>query len=102
MLSKDDLKQIRAIVREEVEAEVENAKNELTNETKFSRMQVLNRIDKLEDRMKNLEVKFNKQQKELEDARKDIGIVISTFDQDYMKLKERVEVLEDHLGYTQS
>lgn len=65
MLTKDDLVQIRKVIREEVEAESENIRNELRMEIKLARMELSLRMDKLEDRLKNVEIKLTSMDKEI-------------------------------------
>lgn len=56
MLTKTDLQQIRGVVREEVEAEVKNAKSDL--EHQIFRVEIRNssELSEIHDRLKNLEV----------------------------------------------
>ncbi len=94
MLTKADLQAIDKIVkkrvREEVETESENLKNELQGDITMLRLEVTRSIEELKNRIKNLEIKVTK-------VRKDINTVISLFDRDYINLKKKVIRMEDHL-----
>lgn len=73
MLTKDDLKEIRGVVREEIKAE----------------------IDPLKKDVKTLK-------SDVSAIRKDIKQIVTFFDHEYLELRERVEKIEDHLGITYS
>ncbi len=60
MLTTDDLKTIRKIIREEIENEVKVAKLDLDAEIRRSRMLVQEDIGELKDRIKNLEIQLRK------------------------------------------
>ena len=95
MLTKQDLAQleklIRGIVREEIEAESENIRTELSADIRMSRMQVEEKLSELHSRFKTIEIKINKMQK-------DISTMIVMFDKEDMRLAKRVKLLEEHLG----
>lgn len=95
MLTKSDLSQIREIVREEVEAEVQSARDELQAEIKLVRMELSTHIDKLEDRIKNLEIRVARMHKELKN---EIKLVVNFLDRENIKTLKRVIRIEDHLG----
>lgn len=90
MLTKADLSNIRKIIREEVESESVNVKEELVAEIKLSRMELQKEIRALAERVKNLEIGVRKIQK-------DVKTVINFFDKEYLNLRKRVEVIEEHL-----
>lgn len=73
MLTKNDLSQIRKIVREEVEVESKSSKEDLRGEIKLARIEIQGDIRQLAERVKNL-------------------------DQEYLKLRKRIGRLEEHLG----
>ncbi len=56
MLTKDDLQQMRSIVREEVGNEAESIKDALGSDIRFSNLRLRESIDELKDRIKNLEI----------------------------------------------
>ena len=90
MLTKSDLKEFRKIVREEVESESQNLKLELQGDIKISQMRILNEIGELKNRLKNLEIKVDKIQK-------DLKIVVSFFDKEELRLQKRITRMEEHL-----
>ncbi|MBI2007242.1 MAG: hypothetical protein HYS83_00855 [Candidatus Blackburnbacteria bacterium] len=112
MLTKTDLSQIKKIVREEIESEVETLATSLRSEIKFARMEIQNDIKNLSSRIKDLEIKM----KDLEIKVKDLGILarstqkclkriekkldksINFLDIDYLALKKRVEAIEQHIN----
>lgn len=72
MLIKNDFDQIRKIVREEVESEAESTRNELGSKIIMSRIRVQEDIDGLKNRIKNLEIRVAKINKEEIDEEGDI------------------------------
>lgn len=60
MLTKTDLNQIRKIVREEVETESQNIKDEIQADIKMSLVRISGELSQVKDRLKNLEIKINK------------------------------------------
>lgn len=60
MLTKTDLEQIKKVVREEIEAEGELIKDELSNDIRTSRMEVVGEIREQDDRLKNIEIDIRK------------------------------------------
>jgi len=91
MLTKTDLKEIRKIIREEVETEVQNAKNELESEMKMNLVRTLSEVRDIKDRLKNAEIKLSKIQKDLKNA-------INFLDKEGLKIQKRVEIIEKHLS----
>ena len=61
------LKEIRKIVREEVENEVSATKEDLDSTIRESRMQVQEDIREVGDRMKNLEIRVTKNHREVKE-----------------------------------
>ena len=109
MLTKTDLSQIRKIVREEVTIEVKNAREELQAEIKFARMETINEISRLDNRVKNLEIRLSQFQAETEknfkqikinirQLRKDLNAFTNSFDTDRARLQKRVARIETHLS----
>lgn len=112
MLTKADLEQIRKIVRQEVTVEFKAARSELLAEIKFARMEITNRIDDLEGRVKSLEIslaetqskiqtlikKLNMMAKDITKIKNRLEMVSIKLDDDHTKLKQRVIDIEDHLG----
>lgn len=56
MLTSNDLKQIRGVAREEIEAEVSNAKTSLESQVRISRRQIQHDISQLGDKVKDIEI----------------------------------------------
>lgn len=73
MLTKDDLAQIRGVVKEEIQAEVVSLKKDV---------QIL--------------------RKDVSKIRKDVGTIVNYFDREYIELRQRIENIENHLGITYS
>ena len=94
MLTKTDLSEIRKIIREEVENEVNALKDELQADATMSRIKIQTDIRELKDRIKNLEVRVTKMHKELKE---EIKMVSHFLDKENMKTLKRVERLEAHL-----
>lgn len=105
MLTKNDLSQIRGVIREEIEAETDNHKAEL----KLVRMEISNRITDLSSRVKNLDLKLTKSvsgiagdiaqiKKDVKKIQKDVAAHANYFDKEYLELKSRAKIVEDRLG----
>lgn len=92
MLTKDDFKEIRKVVREEVEAEAENTKTEIGSDISMLKIRVVSEMRQMNDRLKNLEIKVNKIQRDLKRT-------INFFDGEHLALKKRVEKIEGHLNF---
>ena len=102
MLTKTDLNQIRAIVREEVENEVKTVKQELGADIIMARIRVQNDVEELKNRIKNVEIrltgletKMTKMHKELKN---EIKMVVEFLDKENAKTAKRVIRIESHLG----
>jgi hypothetical protein len=91
MLTKDDLEQIRAVVREEVEAEVKNAKVELQGDIVMSKVHLAKKTDELANRMKNLEITANKIQKDLKEA-------VNFLDNESVRVVKRINRIEAEIN----
>lgn len=95
MLTKDDLAKIQEIVRdtvrEEIGTESKSLKEDFVGEIKLARIEIQKDIRSLTDRVKNLEIATSKIQK-------DIKVITSFFDSEHLKLRKRVEKIEEHLG----
>jgi chromosome segregation ATPase len=95
MLTEEDLKSIRKIIREEVENEVSAAKDELQADINHSQLRIRGEIDELKDRIKNLEIRVTKMHAELKEEMKTIANIL---DKDNMKTLKRVQEIEEHIG----
>lgn len=105
MLTKQDLNQIeklvRKVVREEVEVESRSTREDLQSEIKLARMELSLRLDKIDDKIKNLEIRLSQFQTDTEKTLKRIASNFFTlsFDGDRAKLQKRVMRIESHLGF---
>jgi hypothetical protein len=108
MLTKTDLEKIgkltRKIVREEVETEVRETAKNLQYEIKLIRMELSLRLDKVEDKLKDSNIRTTKVEaslvkltKDVSKIKKDIKRLIDYHDEYYIRLRKRVEKIEDHL-----
>jgi len=74
MLTKADLEQlgkvVRKVVKEEVEAESKNIKDDLEHEIKTANLHIRNSIHELGDRIKNLEIRQSSVELELKGLEK--------------------------------
>lgn len=77
MLTKQDLNQIeklvRKVVREEVEVESRSTREDLQSEIKLARMELSLRLDKIDDKIKNLEIRLSQFQTDTEKTLKRIA-----------------------------
>lgn len=108
MLTKADFSEIRKIVREEVEAEVGSFRDELQADIKLVRMELSLRIGKIEDRLKNIEIRSNSIEKTLQQIgkdvkklKRDVSVSIKMFDEQGVSLRKRVEKLEERIQVVQ-
>ncbi len=95
MLTRDDLKAIRGIVREEVGNESQSTKDGLRVEIKLVRIRIEQKISQLADRTKNLEIRLTKVHKDL---KKEIKYVVNYLDKDIISAKKKIDRIEGHLG----
>jgi len=98
MLAKTDIQQIRGVVREEIEAEVSNAKTSLESQIRMSRMQVQHDISQLGDKVKDIEIDLKDIKKRVRKTEKTVDIMIDMFDKDIIAVGKRVEKVEQHLS----
>lgn len=126
MLTQDDLKQIRKVVREEVTTEVKDATSNLEGQIRITKMEIRNDINDLDDRMKNVEIRvdnvgegFKIVQNDLmetknsiksietgmkkmhKDLKKEIKGVLHFLDRENMSTRKRVLKIERHLALPQ-
>lgn len=90
MLTKNNLFQIRKLVRDEIEAEAENIKTDLGSEIKLVGIRTSRGLDEIKNRLKNLEILARKTQKDLKS-------VTNFLDKENLKTLKRVERIETHL-----
>ncbi len=72
MLTKADLKNIREVVREEVESEIGTFKSDFQGELKITRIGIEEKLAQLNSKIKNLEVKLFAQIKKVQKDQKTI------------------------------
>ncbi len=102
MLTKNDLEQIRKIiradvreiVREEVDNETQAIKEELQADITHAQMRIRSDIDELKNRIKNLEIRVTKMHRELKE---EIKLVANFLDRENVATNKRVKWIEDHL-----
>ena len=105
MLTKADLSAIDKLVtkriREEVEAEGKNTRDELKSDLITARMRLDQQIRELADRIKNLEIRVNNADKNSEKGFKKLDKrftdLFDFLDKDQLKTTKRVERIEKHL-----
>jgi hypothetical protein len=90
-LTNDDLKKIRGVVREEVEAEVGNAKRDLDASISSVRLRNSYELNQINNRLKNLEIGQSKIQKDLDST-------IDFLDKQDIKTEKRIERVEKKLN----
>jgi len=90
MLTKTDLREIRKVVREEVEAEIQPLKEELQADLKMAQIRIQSDIRGLQDRTKNVEIEVRK-------MRKDLKTTTNFLDREGLGVKKRVERIEKRL-----
>ena len=94
MLTKNDLSQIKNIVREEVEAEGENIRSEINSEIKLAGMRTTTELQEVNTRLKNLEITTRKIQK-------DLAKTSDFLDRENLRTVKRVRIIEKHLGISE-
>lgn len=105
MLTKNDLDQIRKVVRQEVKVEVKDSGKTLENQIRLSRMQVQADISGLDDRVKNVEIRLDdsasdikKIQKDVSQVRKNQDTMLDLLDKEQMEQRRRIVRLEEEVG----
>lgn len=102
MLTKDDLKQIREVVDERIQARLEPVEQTLRGEIQA----VDQRLGGVDQRLGGVEKElqaFRKEtRKDLRYLRKTANLIIEDYGEEVVKLRRRIERIEDHLGLPQS
>ncbi len=105
MLTKNDLDQIRKVVRQEVEVEVKDSTQTLESQIRLSRMQVQANIGALDNRTKNVEIKLDdeanqikKIQRDVSQVKRDQSTMLRMLDEEQMQQRKRIVRLEQHVG----
>lgn len=106
MLTKDDLKAIQKIIRQEVENEVNDVKSSLDYEIRMSRMHIQESVREVRDRVKNFEIKtqdsIEKLDKKMDKIYRGLKIEIEKvshmLDKENIETLRRVKRIEQHLA----
>jgi len=105
MLTKNDLDQIRKVIRQEVKVEVKDSTQTLGSQVRLSRMQVQANIGEVDDRIKNVEIKLDdvainvkKIQKDVSLLKRDQGTMLDLLDKEQMQQRKRIARLEEEVG----
>lgn len=106
MLTKSDLQAIDKLItrriREEVEAEGRNIRDELKGDIQESRVRIQQEIRDLSDRIKNIEIRVNNfekdSKKEFQKLNKRFTDLFDFLDKDQLRTLKRVERIEEHLN----
>ncbi len=105
MLTKNDLNQIRKVIRQEVKVEVKDSTQTLGSQIRISRMQVQANIGELDDRMKNVEIRLDdvgsqvkKTQKDVSQIKRNQDVMLDLLDKEQMQQRKRIIRLEEHAG----
>lgn len=108
MLTKDDLSQIRIIMHSEIQTETrkiiqEETRKIIQEETpKIVEVQIAPLKKQMISFASSLTSLRNELRSQIRKVRRDINMVIKTFDNDYSNLRIRVEKIEDHLHLAHS
>ncbi len=90
MLTKEDIKELRNVFREEIEAEVGTMRDELTSQIILTKMELRSDFRGVENRLKNVEIKLGR-------LEKTVSVAIIMFNEDDTKLVKRIKDIESHL-----
>ena len=112
-LTANDLKQIRKVMREEVKAEIKDVENNLSNQMRMTKFEMRRDTDKLDDRMKNVEIRLDNSQenseklhkqvmKKLTSIEKTVSLIAKNYDEGDVALAKRVTNIERHLDLPQN
>lgn len=99
MLTKTDLSQIKKLVREEVEAEGENTRSEIMSEIKLAGMRTATELREVNTRLKNLEIKTMRIEKDVKKVQRDLRKTSDFLDRENLKTVKRVQKIEEHLDF---
>lgn len=90
MLTSQDLKQLRHLLREETQSESESLRTDLQGEIKFSRVKLEEKLNQITSRIKSLEQLSSKIQK-------DQKIITNYFDREYLQLRKDKDLVKNRL-----
>lgn len=112
MLTKNDLNEIRKVIRQEVKVEVKDSTQTLDHQIRLSRMQIQSDINGLDDRIKNVEIRQEDMVNKVDNVKKDIDglnkkvsklqrtqdTMLNLLDKEQMQQRKRITRLEEHAG----
>lgn len=98
MLTKQDLNQIKKIVRSEVVSESETSQRRLRSEIKLSRIEVQQDIRGLTDRVKDVELQSKANGKGIKRIEVKFDELFDFLDKEHLGLVKRVKRVETHLN----
>jgi hypothetical protein len=96
-LTTNDLKKIRGVVREEVEAEVGNAKRDLDSSISSVRLRNSYELTQVNNRLKNLEVGQGRLESGQKKIQKSLDYAVNFLDKQDIKTEKRIEKIERKL-----
>lgn len=107
MLTKNDLSEISKLVRketkrtvrEEVEAEGERIRSEVGSEIKLAGIRTTTELREVNTRLKDLEIKTTRVEKEVKKLRSDLKNSADFLDRENLKTVKRLEKIERRLGF---
>lgn len=94
MLTKEDVQELRTVIREEVEAEAQVTRKEAATTV----MRLETRFQRVENSVKDIAISNTKFAKEQEQILDTVSMIFQTVGEQHDKLTERVEKIEDQLG----
>lgn len=97
MLTKQDLNQIKKVVRDEVVSEAKNTERNLRSEMKMSRIEIQNDLSGITGRLINLEQQSIKTAKDIKKIKKDAAFTANFLDKEHLGLEKRVRRIEINL-----
>lgn len=98
-LTLNDLNEIRKAVREEVESKMGSVGSSLESQLRLTKATISNRLNKIEDKIKDVNIKIGAVHKDL---KKEIKQVVNFLDQEDANLNKRVTKIEKHLNLPQN
>jgi hypothetical protein len=91
MLTLQDIRKLREVIREEIQSESETLRTDLQSEIKLSRVKLEEKLNHLASKLRNLEQLSLKVQK-------DQKVITNYFDREYLALKKDMDLVKSRLG----
>jgi hypothetical protein len=98
MLTKTDLDQIRKVIRQEVKVEVSDSTQTLESQIRLSRMEVQASVNKVDDRVKNVEIRLDDIATNVKKLKRAQGTMLDLLDREQMQQRKRIIRLEEQVG----